>query len=122
MLCYTIRLLVHAERHPMLKPLVLFFCDYPTTSLHTCVLLQQKNADHSHDQRRESRRRRHERSRKRSCFTAAFAVVGDVVCAGSDLEDGAVDGALVVEVDEEEVRRAAPVSCVWLADVIFSRD
>ena len=76
------------------------------------MLLQQKNADHRHDQRRESHRRRHERSRKRSRFTTAFAVVCDVVCAGSDLEDGAVDGALVVEVDEKEVRWAAPVSCI----------
>ena len=96
----------------MLNFLVLFFCDDPTTSPSTCVFLQQKNADHSHDQRGESHRRRHERSRKRSRFTTAFAVVCDVVCAGSDLEDGAVDGALVVEVDEKEVRWAAPVSCI----------
>ena len=86
------------------------------------MLLQQKNADHSHDQRGESHRRRHERSRKGSCFTTAFAVVCDVVCASGDLEDGAVDGALVVEVDEEEVRWAAPVSCIELANVKSLRD
>lgn len=45
------------------------------------------------------------------CGTTALAVVGDVVGARSDFEDGAFKGALIVEVDEEEVWWAVPIAC-----------
>ena len=85
-------------------------------------LLHHQNRNARDGERKVRRRRRQKRIRKRSSLTAALAVIRDIVRARSDFENGAVDRALVVEIDEEEVRCAAPVSCVVSVFSSFPRD
>ena len=72
--------------------------------------LHQQNTNNRNDQRKVCRRWGQKGRRKRCGLTTALAVVCNVVRAGGNLKDGAIDGSLVVEVDEEEVWWATPIS------------
>lgn len=52
---------------------------------------QQRRSDRNHESK-VSRRRRQKRVCERRGLAAALTRVCDVVCAGGDFEDGAVDG------------------------------
>ena len=85
----------------------------PLTSHHLIVqLLHQQHSDTRHNKRKVRRTRRQKSIGKACSLTAALAVIRDIIRACGNLENGSVDRALVVEVDEEEVWWAAPVSCV----------
>ena len=50
----------------------------------------------------------------RGCAAARLVVVGYVVHLGCYFEDGAVEVAVVVVVDQEEVWWAVPIGCILL--------
>jgi hypothetical protein len=104
---------MHAQRHKCSLPNI-----YPKQALH-CGSLHHQHTN-SRNSKRQVRRRRRQHSRKRCSLTAALAVIRNIIRARRDLKNGSIDRTLVIEIDEEEVWCAAPVSCILSVFFVLS--